>query len=158
MYEQSFQRRLLVLETLKQIPEDGVEPKWSLSLSVCIFCFSDIFDKEAKCLSIYSLTNGYSQSLKKNKTKKKLHTELLFYALGSSSPEKNEGIFSVFWVSGICMLFWFMLFFSGQNTRLGLSLPFQLDKVTGSETLSSIITSQHSSLLPTPLPPNAQYQ
>lgn len=45
------------------------------------------------------------QSKFKKQNKKKLHTELLFYALGSSSPEKNEGIFSVFWVSGICMLF-----------------------------------------------------
>jgi len=43
-------------------------------------------------------------TVKVNLKKNKLHTELLFCALGSSSPEKNEGIFSVFWVSGICML------------------------------------------------------
>lgn len=32
-------------------------------------------------------------TVKVNLKKKKLHTELLFCALGSSSPDQNEGIF-----------------------------------------------------------------
>lgn len=40
---------------------------------------------------------------KTNSQKDKPHTEFLFCTLGSSSPDKNEGIFfSMFWVSCAC--------------------------------------------------------
>lgn len=57
---------------------------------------------------------------KANFKKDKPHTEFLFCTLGSSSPDKNEGIFffSMFWVSCAC----FGIFLSGCCLVFGVLL------------------------------------
>lgn len=132
------------------ILEEEAGQKWCLSLSVCTARQSLHVGQSARVnVSLYYCVRRWAgDRVKADFKSNKLHTEFLFCTLGSSSPDKNEGIF--FTVSGqlLCMfgIFFFEWVLSCVCISRATSLIHHLERNSSSIQMFAWRYFRHESL------------